>query len=140
MKALIHMSTRGKHLVDLFSFYSYRGLTLFSWLQPPMSNARKEVIMEAFRKLDKTGDGIITIEDLKGVYNAKNHPKYQNGEWTEEQVFRQFLDNFDSPYDKDGKVGDITHFLSVMTVARAVFCVYEEPTKIWKKINNSGTH
>ncbi|XP_023664317.2 calcyphosine-like b isoform X2 [Paramormyrops kingsleyae] len=73
-------------------------------LRPPMSNARKEVIMEAFRKLDKTGDGIITIEDLKGVYNAKNHPKYQNGELTEEQVFRQFLDNFDSPYDKDGKV------------------------------------
>ncbi|XP_006627361.1 calcyphosine-like b isoform X1 [Lepisosteus oculatus] len=73
-------------------------------LRPSMSNARKEVIMQAFRKLDRTGDGVITIEDLKGVYNAKHHPKYQNGEWTEEQVFRKFLDNFDSPYDKDGQV------------------------------------
>ncbi|XP_027137973.1 calcyphosine-like b isoform X1 [Larimichthys crocea] len=73
-------------------------------LRPQMSQARKEVIMQAFRKLDKTGDGVITIEDLKGVYNAKNHPKYQNGEWTEDQVFRKFLDSFDSPYDKDGKV------------------------------------
>ncbi|XP_012693207.2 calcyphosine-like b isoform X2 [Clupea harengus] len=73
-------------------------------LRPPMSNARKEVIMQAFRKLDKTGDGVITIEDLRGVYNAKHHPKYQNGEWTEEQVFRTFLDSFDSPDDKDGKV------------------------------------
>ncbi|XP_051845765.1 calcyphosin-like protein isoform X1 [Antechinus flavipes] len=71
-------------------------------LRPPMSRARKEVIMQAFRKLDKTGDGIITIEDLRGLYNVKHHPKYQNGEWTEEQVFRKFLDNFDSPYDKDG--------------------------------------
>ncbi|XP_027702050.1 calcyphosin-like protein isoform X3 [Vombatus ursinus] len=71
-------------------------------LRPPMSRARKEVIMQAFRKLDKTGDGVITIEDLRGVYNVKHHPKYQNGEWTEEQVFRKFLDNFDSPYDKDG--------------------------------------
>lgn len=69
-----------------------------------MSKARKEVVMEAFRKLDKTGDGVITVEDLRGVYNAKYHPKYQNGEWTEEQVFRTFLDSFDSPYDKDGKV------------------------------------
>lgn len=60
--------------------------------------------MQAFRKLDKTGDGVITIEDLRGVYNAKHHPKYQNGEWTEEQVFRKFLVNFDSPYDKDGLV------------------------------------
>uniref|UniRef100_A0A8D3CLB3 EF-hand domain-containing protein n=1 Tax=Scophthalmus maximus TaxID=52904 RepID=A0A8D3CLB3_SCOMX len=71
---------------------------------PPMSKARKEVVMQAFQKLDKTGDGVITIEDLRGVYNAKYHPKYQNGEWTEDQVFRTFLDNFDSPYNKDGKV------------------------------------
>uniref|UniRef100_A0A674CII6 Calcyphosine-like b n=2 Tax=Salmo trutta TaxID=8032 RepID=A0A674CII6_SALTR len=77
-------------------------------LRPPMSNARKEVIMQAFRKLDKTNDGVITIEDLRGVYNVKYHPKYQNGEWTEEQVFRKFLDSFDSPYDKDGQVILIT--------------------------------
>ncbi|KAM9094417.1 calcyphosin-like protein isoform 1-T5 [Sarcophilus harrisii] len=76
-------------------------------LRPPMSRARKEVIMQAFRKLDKTGDGIITIEDLRGVYNVKHHPKYQNGEWTEEQIFRKFLDNFDSPYDKDGLVPQV---------------------------------
>ncbi|XP_078287117.1 calcyphosine-like b isoform X4 [Rhinoraja longicauda] len=73
-------------------------------LRPPMSNARKEIIAQAFRKLDKTGDGMITIEDLRGVYNAKHHPKYQNGEMTEEQVFRIFLDNFDSPNEKDGIV------------------------------------
>lgn len=76
----------------------------YLYIQPQMSKARKEVVMQAFRKLDKTGDGVITIEDLRGVYNAKYHPKYQNGEWTEDQVFRKFLDNFDSPYDKDGKV------------------------------------
>ncbi|NXA94806.1 CAPSL protein, partial [Melanocharis versteri] len=73
-------------------------------LRPPMSNARKEVVMQVFQKLDKTGDGVITIEDLRGVYNVTYHPKYQNGEWTEDQVFRAFLENFDSPYDKDGKV------------------------------------
>ncbi|NXS33693.1 CAPSL protein, partial [Pomatostomus ruficeps] len=73
-------------------------------LRPPMSNARKEIIMQAFQKLDKTGDGVITIEDIREVYNAKYHPKYQNGDWTEDQVFRAFLDHFDTHYDKDGKV------------------------------------
>ena len=68
-----------------------------------MSNARKNLINQAFVKLDKTGDGIITVEDLKGVYNVKKHKKYMNGEWTEEQCLRQFLDSFDSQ-DKDGKV------------------------------------
>ncbi|CAM9198687.1 calcyphosin-like protein [Lampetra fluviatilis] len=73
-------------------------------LRPPMSTARKEIVGQAFRKLDRTGDGVVTVEDLQGVYNAKHHPKFQNGEWSEEQVFRSFLDNFDSPYDKDGKI------------------------------------
>ncbi|NXR37897.1 CAPSL protein, partial [Zosterops hypoxanthus] len=73
-------------------------------LRPPMSNARKDIVMQAFQKLDKTGDGVVTIEDLRGLYNAKYHPKYVNGDWTEDQVFRAFLDNFDSPGDKDGKV------------------------------------
>lgn len=75
-------------------------------VQPPMSQARKDVVMQAFRKMDKTGDGVITVEDLKGVYSAKHHPKYQNGEWTEEQVFKAYLDSFDCPNDKDGKVTD----------------------------------
>ncbi|KAI7810328.1 calcyphosine-like a isoform X1 [Triplophysa rosa] len=73
-------------------------------LRPPMSDARKQVISQAFQKLDKTGDGVVTVQDLQGVYNSKHHPKYKSGEWTEEQVFRSFLDSFDSPYEKDGKV------------------------------------
>lgn len=55
-------------------------------------------------KLDRTGDGQITVEDLKGVYNVKHHKKYLNGEWTEDQCLREFLDSFDTPNEKDGKV------------------------------------
>ena len=32
-----------------------------------MSKSRIDIIMKAFVKLDKTGDGVITIEDLKGL-------------------------------------------------------------------------
>ena len=70
-----------------------------------MSQTRKSLIWKAFDKLDKTGDGIITVEDLKGVYSVKKHPKYLNGEWTEDQCLRTFLDSFDSQ-DKDGKVSN----------------------------------
>uniref|UniRef100_A0A0L8FPU0 EF-hand domain-containing protein n=2 Tax=Octopus bimaculoides TaxID=37653 RepID=A0A0L8FPU0_OCTBM len=68
-----------------------------------MSQARINIIMQAFSKLDKTHDGIITIEDLKGVYNVKKHPKYLNGEYTEDQCLQLFLDSFDSD-NKDGQV------------------------------------
>ncbi|KAK3730694.1 hypothetical protein RRG08_041474 [Elysia crispata] len=72
-------------------------------LRPPMSQARRNLIHKAFKKLDKSGDGIVTVEDLHGVYNCKKHPKYLSGEWTEDQCLRQFLDSFDSD-DKDGKI------------------------------------
>lgn len=73
-------------------------------LRPPMNNKRKVLIREAFNKLDKTEDGVITTEDLKGVYNVSKHPKYLNGEWTEDQCLRTFLDAFDTPDNKDGTV------------------------------------
>ncbi|MEE6487232.1 hypothetical protein FKM82_014843, partial [Ascaphus truei] len=73
-------------------------------IRPPMSNARRQVILEAFHKMDRTGDGVVTVEDLNGIYNPKCHRKYQNGEWNERQVFQNFLDNFDSAYNKDGQV------------------------------------
>jgi len=73
-------------------------------LRPPMSTARRNVISQAFRKLDHTGDGVVTVEDLRGVYNATQHPKYLNGQWSEDQVFLCFLEAFDSPNDKDGKI------------------------------------
>ncbi|XP_052105627.1 calcyphosin-like protein isoform X3 [Mytilus californianus] len=72
-------------------------------LRPPMSQTRISIINEAFAKFDKTGDGVITLEDLKGVYSVKHHPKYLNGEMTEDQILRTFLDVFDQGV-KDGTV------------------------------------
>ena len=69
-----------------------------------MSKARKDLISKAFRKLDKSGDGVVTVEDLRGVYNVKKHPKYLSGEWTEDQCLGQFLVSFDTPNEADGKV------------------------------------
>ncbi|CAF1648364.1 unnamed protein product, partial [Didymodactylos carnosus] len=59
-------------------------------------------IAKAFAKLDRNGDGQITVDDLRGVYTVKSHPKYMNGEWSEDQVLRQFLDCFDYGIHKDG--------------------------------------
>ncbi|XP_028375186.1 calcyphosin isoform X2 [Phyllostomus discolor] len=73
-------------------------------LRPPMSQAREAVIAAAFAKLDRSGDGVVTVDDLRGVYSCRAHPKVRSGEWTEEEVLRRFLDNFDSSSEKDGQV------------------------------------
>ena len=43
----------------------------FFFNKPPMSNSRMAFVHRAFHKIDKNGDGVITINDLKGVYNVR---------------------------------------------------------------------
>lgn len=31
-----------------------------------MSRCRQEVVLLAFQKLDRTGDGVVTVDDMKG--------------------------------------------------------------------------
>lgn len=60
--------------------------------------------MKAFQRMDRTGNGVVTIEDLQGVYRVNKHPRYLSGEMTEAQIFREFLDSFDASSHKDGQV------------------------------------
>jgi Ca2+-binding EF-hand superfamily protein len=73
-------------------------------LRPPLSKARTKLIRAAFTKLDKTQDGQVTVDDLRGVYDPKFHKKYKSGEYTEDQVFCEFLASFEAPDEKDGIV------------------------------------
>ena len=41
----------------------------------PMSARRTAVVSRAFEKLDRTGDGVVTIDDLRGVYDPSFHPE-----------------------------------------------------------------
>ncbi|KXJ15939.1 calcyphosin-like protein [Exaiptasia diaphana] len=73
-------------------------------LRPKMNDSRTKIVMKAFEKCDKTGDGVITVKDLKGVYNVRQHKKFQSGEWDERRCLEEFLHNFDSKVDPDNTV------------------------------------
>ena len=64
-------------------------------LRGEMNDFRKNLVLQAFRKLDKTGDQKIQIEDIKGVYNASSHPDVRTGKKTEDEVLCDFLDTFE---------------------------------------------
>jgi len=73
-------------------------------LRPPLNNFRLDLINKAYAKLDKNHDGQITVDDLRGVYIVKYHPKFMNGQWDEDRVLKHFLDSFDMGHHKDGVV------------------------------------
>jgi len=91
-----------------------------------MSQARKSLVTQAFHKLDRVADGNITVEDLRGVYNVKKHPKFLSGEWNEDRCLREFLDSFDAPDNKDGVVRVSLVYLYVMAACVAGRVVFAQ--------------
>lgn len=63
-----------------------------------MNELRRNMVTLAFKKFDADGNGCINIEDLKGRYNAKNHPDVKLGKKSEEDVLYEFLDTFEQHY------------------------------------------
>ncbi|RTG80103.1 uncharacterized protein DC041_0010468 [Schistosoma bovis] len=70
----------------------------------------KDEIKEIFDEIDADQSGFIDfdeflmslrIEDLKGVYNVKNHPKFINGEKTEDEILVEFLKTFQPQNNAD---------------------------------------
>ncbi|XP_055902831.1 calcyphosin-like protein [Eupeodes corollae] len=64
-------------------------------LRPPMNDRRINIINKAFDKMDNTGDGVITVADLRKVYSVKEHPKYESGEMSSDEILKEFLKNFE---------------------------------------------
>ncbi|XP_071529880.1 crustacean calcium-binding protein 23 [Panulirus ornatus] len=73
-------------------------------IRPKMNDRRKKLVDMAFDKLDKTDDGVVTLEDMKGVYTVTNHPKYQSGEMTEDEILNTVIKKFENNTSVDGKL------------------------------------
>lgn len=65
-----------------------------------MSSSRLDLIDKAFAKMDVSGDGTITIQDLKKNYDVSHHPKFQMGDWPKDKVLQEFLNNFQADTDE----------------------------------------
>ena len=72
-------------------------------LRGPIPKRRVELILVAFKRLDVTGDGVVTMEDIEQVYDASFHPDVQAGKLSAAEGLREFLSQFDS-IESDGVV------------------------------------
>ena len=64
-----------------------------------MNDFRKKIVFNAFKLIDINNTGAVNIEDIKRKYNAKNHPDVINGKKNEEQIYNEFINNFEIAYN-----------------------------------------
>lgn len=72
-------------------------------LRGNLNDRRRSLVHLAFKKLDRTGDGLITVEDLETQYNVEFHPKFKSGEMAKKEIIQDFMKQWDT-IDKDGKI------------------------------------
>lgn len=55
-------------------------------------NARRRSLVHlAYKKLDKNGNGLVTIEDIEIAYDPSFHPDFQSGRKTKREVLLEFM-------------------------------------------------
>lgn len=60
-----------------------------------LNENRLALVERAFEKLDRDKSGKIEVEDIIGIYNAKNHPAVLECRKTENEVLEEFLSTFE---------------------------------------------
>jgi len=94
---------------QLFKYFDYDGDGTLSYdeflvgVRGELDERRKALVDQAFAIIDKDGNGLLELSDIMSSYDASKHPDVISGKKTKNEVFREFLDNFDGG-DKDGVV------------------------------------
>lgn len=102
-----------RHLFDLFDVNGDGTVSYDELMRSvigEMNPYRKALVKRAFEKLDRNSNGTVELEDVRGVYNAKQHPEVRAGKKTEDEVLSEFIDTFEvhhslkNPAEKDRKI------------------------------------
>lgn len=74
-------------------------------LKGRLSPRRRRIVLKAFDLMDRDGSGVIDLNDIKAVFNAKKHPEVLQGKLTADEALLTFLEGFEGRYgNRDGKV------------------------------------
>jgi len=82
-----------------------------------MSGARKRLVEQVFNALDIEGRDAVELNDIKGEYNARNHPDVRQRKITEDQALGEFIETFEMHHNLMGPHKD-------QKVAFNEFCQY----------------
>ena len=64
-----------------------------------MNEKRKNIVLQAFDKLDLDKSGIVELNEIKSLYNVKNNKEVLSGKKTEEDIYGEFIETFETHHN-----------------------------------------
>ena len=71
------------------------------FIRGDLNDFRKNLINQAYDKLDYNKDGQVKLDDIEKIYDASQHPDVLDGKKTEQEIIIEFMDKWDTQ-EKDG--------------------------------------
>ena len=72
-----------------------------------LNDKRLALVKQAFQKIDKNGNGVLDINDIRDNFKADKHPDVINGKKTADQVLVEFLETFEAHHNvRNGTAAD----------------------------------
>ena len=65
-------------------------------LRGEMNEKRKNIVLKAFDKIDLDKSGNVELNEIKSLYNFKNNKDVLSGKKSEEEVFNEFIETFET--------------------------------------------
>lgn len=111
-KAMVELDMKESEIHQLFRYLDSDCSGYLSFdellvgLRGTLNERRQEIVNKAFKVFDKDGDGVVTMNDLEGRYDASHHPDVVSGAKTSQQVLSEFMQNFEGEGEGkgDGKI------------------------------------
>ena len=98
-------------LQALFRYYDINGdgsvcyEEFLNGLRDELTQRRKNMVLKAFAMMDKDGGGVITVQDICGIYDVSRNPDFIEKRLTKDQILSNFLNQFDGARgNNDGKI------------------------------------
>ena len=90
---------------ELFSIFDINNSNTIDYeeflrqLRGEMNEKRKEIVLKVFDKLDLDKSGKIELNEIKSLYNVKNHKDVLSGKKTEEDLYNEFIETFETHHN-----------------------------------------